>query len=190
MNDGATFWDERYRANRIAWDAGGVPRDAADFIRTSKPGRVLLPGCGSGYEVAAFARAGWEAVGIELSSEAIATARQKIGAHADCIAYADFFAIPLPDPFDVVYERAFLCAVSPDCWERYVARVHEVLRPGGAFVGYFYYGHDEEPPPYPLTLEIAERLLGRRFSREADHAVADSVAVYADGERWQIWRKR
>ena len=102
MNDAATFWDERYRSNRIAWDAGGVPRDAADFIRTAKPERVLLPGCGSGYEVAAFARAGWEVVGIELSSEAIATAQQKIGVHAECIACADFFTIPLPNPFDVV----------------------------------------------------------------------------------------
>lgn len=190
MSDSVAFWDERYRANRIAWDAGCVPHDAAEFIRTAKPGRVLLPGCGSGYEVAAFANAGWDVVGVELSQEAITVARQKIGAHANRIACADFFALPLSEPFDLVYERAFLCAVTPNCWESYVARVHEALRAGGAFVGYFYYGHDEEPPPYPLTPQTADQLLGRRFGREADRAVTDSVAVYADGERWQFWRKR
>ncbi len=190
MSEPATFWDERYRSNCIAWDAGCVPSDAAQFIRAAKPGRVLLPGCGSGYEVAAFARAGWDTFGVELSPEAITLARQKIGEHARHIVCADFFALPLPEPFDVVYERAFLCAVPPDCWERYVARVHAVLRPGGVFVGYFYYGHDEEPPPYPLTPDVAEQLLGGRFRRESDRATADSVAVYADGERWQIWRKQ
>lgn len=190
MNDAVTFWDDRYRSNRIAWDAGGVPREVAEFIRSTKPDRALLPGCGSGYEVAAFARAGWDVVGVELSPAALAVARQKIGNHADHIVCADFFAIPLLEPFAVVYERAFLCAVAPDCWEHYVQRVHEMLRPGGAFVGYFYYGRDEEPPPYPMTPETADQLLGRRFTRETDQAVTDSVAVYADGERWQIWRRR
>jgi SAM-dependent methyltransferase len=190
MSKEVSFWDERYRGNRIVWDAGGVPCDAAEFIRTTKPGRVLLPGCGSGYEVAAFVEAGWDAVGVELSPAAIEVARQKIGVHAGRIVCADFFSVLLPEPFDVVYERAFLCAVSPDLWEPYLACVHARLRPGGAFAGYFYYGRDEEPPPYPLTVELADRLLGGRFRREEDRAVADSVAVYADGERWQIWRKR
>lgn len=190
MSDPVTFWDERYRSNSIAWDAGGVPRDAAEFIGATKPGRVLLPGCGSGYELAAFAEVGWDAVGVELSSEAISVARTKIGQRANAIICADFFTFPTPIPFDVVYERAFLCAIPPAWWERYVARVRAALGSGGLFAGYFYYGLDEEPPPYPLTLQAADHLLGKGFRREVDRAVLDSVAVYADGERWQIWRKK
>ncbi len=190
MTDAVNFWNERYRSYRLAWDAGGVPRDAAQFIAETRPGRVLLPGCGCGYELAAFADADWEAVGVEFSPAAVDVARQKIGRHAERIISGDFYAVSFAQPFDVVYERAFLCAVPPDSWEGYIGRVCEALRRGGIFAGYFYYGHDQEPPPYPLTTKIAEQLLGGQFTREADRAVTDSVDVYADGERWQIWRKR
>lgn len=184
------FWDERYAARRMSWDCAGVPRDAQAFIAHEPPGRVVIPGCGSGYDVAAFAAAGWDVTGVEFSAAAIEYARSVVGAAADRIRRDDFFTAELGGPFDVVYERAFLCALPPDRWEDYATRVQQLLRGGGRWVGYFFYGEDDEPPPYPLTPQRARDLLGRQFALEEDRAVSDSLPVYAGGERWQIWRKR
>ncbi len=49
------FWTSRYVAGKTPWDFGGVPAALKSFLtRSSAPGRVLIPGCGSGYEVQAF----------------------------------------------------------------------------------------------------------------------------------------
>ena len=43
------------------------------------PGRVLIPGCGSGYEIEAFSSAGWDVIGIDFSKVAVARARRLLG---------------------------------------------------------------------------------------------------------------
>ena len=44
------FWTARYAAGKTPWDFGGVPSALKSFLeRSSVPGRVLIPGCGSGY---------------------------------------------------------------------------------------------------------------------------------------------
>ena len=49
----------RYAAGKTPWDFGGVPSALKSFLeRSSVRGRVLIPGCGSGYEVQAFHAAG------------------------------------------------------------------------------------------------------------------------------------
>jgi hypothetical protein len=50
------FWEKRFRENFTPWDAGRVPEALEKFLRAEPRGqRVLIPGCGSGYEVRAFA---------------------------------------------------------------------------------------------------------------------------------------
>jgi hypothetical protein len=41
----------------MPWDFGGVP---VFLEKHYGPGRVLIPGCGSGYEIEAFSSAGWD----------------------------------------------------------------------------------------------------------------------------------
>ena len=48
------FWEKRFRENFTPWDAGRVPDALGRFLKTEPRGRrVLIPGCGSGYEVRA-----------------------------------------------------------------------------------------------------------------------------------------
>src|SRR5688500_11724819 len=64
------FWDVRYRDGVTPWDAGGVPQRLREWLEkeTSRL-RVLVPGCGSGYEVQAFAERGHDVLGIDFSDE-------------------------------------------------------------------------------------------------------------------------
>lgn len=185
------FWDLRYEAHFAPWDAGKVPAQLREFARAPPASRrVLVPGCGSAWDVRCFAEDGWEVLGIDFSHEALAAARAILGAHADRIRHADFFA-PIPEgAFDVVYERAFLCALPRRMWSDWALRMADLVRPGGQLAGYFYFDEGERGPPFPLrSQEELARLLSPAFERVVDEAVPDSIAVFAGKERWQVWRR-
>ena len=187
---GPEFWDLRFREGFMPWDAGGVPAALREFLAREPPARrVLIPGCGSGYEVRAFATAGHEVVAIDFSAAAIEAARRVLGELGHLAVQGDFFAHPA-GKFDLVYERAFLCALPRAHWPRWAARVAEVLRPGGRLAGFFFWSDDERGPPFGLKSGELEALLAPAFDRIEDAPVADSIPVFAGGERWQVWHRR
>src|SRR6266478_2649711 len=67
------FWEKRFRESFTPWDAGRVPAALEQFLKTEpRDQRVLIPGCGSGYEVRAFAEAGLETLAIDFAPAAAA----------------------------------------------------------------------------------------------------------------------
>ncbi len=188
---GPEFWDVRYRESFTPWDAGRTPPALAAWLTAQPPGRrVLIPGCGTGYEVAAFVDAGHDVLAIDFSPAAVAAARRTLGPLAGRVQEGDFFGFDAGDGFDVVYERAFLCALPRRLWGDYAARTAAVLRPGGRLAGFFFFGEGDRGPPFPLHAGELETLLDARFAREDDRAVDGSVPVFAGRERWQVWRRR
>lgn len=191
--DQPEFWNARYEAGRMPWDMHGVPVALERFIaKVSSPGRVLIPGCGSGYEVRAFAKAGWDVVAMDFSEAAVARARAELGVLGDCVKCGDFFGEKFSGTFDLVYERTFLCSISPSRWNEYGSRVAASLRPGGLLAGVFFFGHDPDPPPFGLIDDSAKSLFGSRFILTEDEAIPahESPPIYGGNERWQIWRLR
>lgn len=187
---GPDFWDLRFREGFTPWDAGGVPAALREFLAREPAGRrVLVPGCGSGYEVRAFADAGHEVVAIDFSAAAIEAAQHVLGELGRVLVRGDFFAHSLGE-YDLVYERAFLCALPRPLWPRWAARVAQVIRPGGRLAGFFYWSDDGRGPPFGLKPGELESLLAPAFDRTEDASVIDSIPVFAGRERWQIWRRR
>ncbi len=185
------FWEKRFRENFTPWDAGRVPAALHEFLKAEPRGqRVLIPGCGSGYEVRAFANTGHEVVGIDFAPAAVERAQRTLGQLAHLVRPADFFDFDSGGLFDVVYERAFLCALPRRLWSDYARRVAELLRQEGRLAGFFYFDDGERGPPFGLKAGELEALLGERFDRVVDAAVGDSIPIFAGKERWQIWRRR
>lgn len=186
------FWDLRYDADFAPWDAGKVPAQLAAWVAcASRPRTVLVPGCGSAHEVRLFAERGWDVLGIDFSHEALAAARRSLGPHVNRVRYADFFA-PIPGaPFEVLYERAFLCALPRRLWPAWGRRVAELVEPGGQLVGYFFFDAGERGPPFPLHGQSElDALLAPAFERIEDAEVGDSIDVFRGKERWQAWLRR
>ncbi|HEV2436187.1 MAG TPA: methyltransferase domain-containing protein [Verrucomicrobiae bacterium] len=183
------FWDRRYEAGKTPWDSHGVPGQVKSYIADAQPGRILIPGCGSGYEVAAFHAAGWSVTAIDFSSVAVERAKNLLGPLGDCVVLGDFFRYPFGESvFDVVYERTFLCALPPRLWPDYASRMRQLIRPGGKLIGFFLYGDEPEPPPYPMAESQAMELFGCEFTRTQDIPLTDSLPVFAGKERWQEWK--
>jgi SAM-dependent methyltransferase len=190
------FWNSRYEAGTTPWDFGGVPAPLTRHLaaHAGRGATVLIPGCGSGYEVVAFAEAGYRVTAIDFSVPAVARARRTVGpALAARIVEGDFFAHTFADaPFDVIYERTFLCALPPAWREKIVARQAALLRPGGLLAGLYYFEETDDGPPHGLAPGTAERLFDAPFQLERDELVApaESPPLFAGHERWQERRRR
>lgn len=152
--------------------------------------RVLVPGCGSGYEVRAFAERGDDVLAIDFSEAALEAARTHLGTAPARLEKRDFFALD-EAPFDLVYERTFLCALPPRLRAPWGERVARLVRPGGRLAGFFFFDDHPKGPPFGISPEALQGLLEGAFRRLVDEAVPaeQSVPVLAGKERWQVWER-
>lgn len=184
------FWDQRYDADTIPWDAGRTPEALRLHLREFPPGsRVLVPGCGTGYELLTLIDSGCDALAIDFSPPAVERARRTAGRFADRIVLADFFTFDPGSPFDAMYERAFLCALPRKMWRDYAARSAALIRPGGVIAGFFFYDANPKGPPFGTSEDELRDLLEPAFERVQDEAVRESIPVFQGRERWQVWRR-
>ncbi|WP_426191896.1 methyltransferase domain-containing protein [Massilia sp. DWR3-1-1] len=184
------FWDERFRRGFTPWDRGGVPQALRQFAATAAPCVTLIPGCGAAYELAALCELGWDATAIDFSPAAVAQARAQLGPWQARVIEADFFAYTPPVPLQLIYERAFLCALPPALWPQVAARYAALLPAGALLAGFFFFDSTPKGPPFGITPARLDALLSPHFERLEDAAVSDSIAVFAGKERWQLWRRR
>lgn len=187
------FWTKRWEAGKIPWDFGGVPPALLAFLKRNVvplPARVLIPGCGTGYEVRAFHEVGYDASAIEFSAPAVAHAREVLGPLVGRVVHGNFFKHDFAaNRYELIYERGFLCSLPPVRWPEYAARMASLIPAGGKLAGLFLYGQEPEPPPFPLTKETAASLLGPHFRLTHDEPVSQSVPVYQGLEHWQEWER-
>ena len=186
------FWTTRYASGKTPWDFGGVPAALKSFLaKSSAAGRVLIPGCGSGYEVQAFHAAGYDVTAIDFSPGAVDQAKRVLGGLAERVILGDFFTHDFGQcRFDLIYERTFLCSMPPARWPDYVNRMADLLLPGGRLIGIFLYGQPSmSGPPFPLTETEGEQLFKRCFQLVRSEPVTDSLPLFHDRERWQEWLK-
>ena len=123
-------------------------------------------------------------VAIESTNKALTSAGAKT-------ILGDFFTYNFEvAPFDLIYERTFLCSLPPRMWRSYAARVAELLSARGTLAGFFFYGKNSDPPPYPLTEAKASELFDARFDLLKSEPVTDSLSIFAGREKWQEWQLR
>lgn len=184
------YWNSRYLKDNTPWDFGDIPENLRAFLKKKGRGaKVLIPGCGSGYEIKAFAEAGYEVTAIDFAPFAVDRAQRMAGPLlARNILQGDFFEYDFPaGEFDVIYERSFVCSFTPDRRQAYRDRVAQLLKYRGLLLGYYYYNKPSvlEGPPYGFAWGTADELFSRYFLLTKDQPVADSLPIFAGHERWQ-----
>ena len=165
----------------------------SEFLAREPATRVLVPGCGSGYDVRAFAEAGWQATGIDFSPAAVGRAQQNAGRFRDRIELGDFFELIAGElRWSVIYERTFLCALPRSRWPAYAAKMAALLPPGGRLLGFYFFDDQPKGPPFGLLPGEQQALLGDAFALVDDLPVPaeQSVPILAGKERWQVWRRK
>ncbi|MBI3716883.1 MAG: methyltransferase domain-containing protein [Betaproteobacteria bacterium] len=184
------FWDMRFQADFTPWDQHGVPQLFSQYVhRRATPGKVLIPGCGSAWEVRFLAEAGWQVTAVDFSPVAVARAAALLGPLAGNVRLGDFFSVEA-GPIDTIYERAFLCALPRDLWGAWADRVAALLPAGGVLLGFFFFDGAEKGPPFGLAPPQLDSLLSKNFILREETAPPDSLPVFAGKERWMVWERR
>ena len=186
------FWCKRFSEGVTPWESGHIPAVLRRFAAGQGAAvEVLIPGCGSAVEAGWLAARGWSVTALDFSPTAVATARQALGDDwPGRLVCADFFdRTVMSGPFDLIYERAFLCALPRGLWPAWAGRVAELLPPGGALAGCFFFSPDPKGPPFGLAPGQLAGLLAPAFKLEDEQTVEDSIPLFAGRERWQVWRR-
>lgn len=184
------FWSKRFCEGVIPWDAGRVPPAFAQFIAAQPAAlNTLIPGCGSAWEALHLAELGWPVTALDFSPAAVATAREVLGDAPVDLICDDFFTFQSSTPYQLIYERAFLCALPRKLWPAWAGRIAELLPSGARLAGFFFVCDQAKGPPFGILPGQLDELLAPNFVRIEDAAVDDSIPVFSGRERWQVWRR-
>jgi SAM-dependent methyltransferase len=167
------YWENRYQAQDMPWEKGAPSPGLVDFLAAHPDlprGAVCVPGCGTGHDVRAFARAGFAAFGFDLAPSAIPLAEhltREAGLKA-AFQLADFLHDPPPRKFDWLFEHTLFCAIQPSERDAYVQAVRRWLKPGGIYLAVNYLECGPDGPPWPSTREELQRRFSPYFRLQAD----------------------
>lgn len=187
------FWQSKFDARATPWDRGGINPQIESWVRggqlrptqsadarsaggdDARLTRVLVPGCGSGYEVAMLAEWGFDVTGVDFAPAATERTRNRLRsllqspagarvARAEVVE-ADVLSYKPPGQFDAIYEQTCLCALYPDQWRRYADQLYAWLRPGGRLFALFMQARRDgsntgfvEGPPYHCDINAMRAL--------------------------------
>jgi SAM-dependent methyltransferase len=172
--ESADYWQKRYEQGQTGWDSGAPEAPLLQLFHDGHlpVGKMLVPGCGNGWEVTAFAALGFDVTGLDFAAEPLANLRARAAAEglSPTLVQADLFDLPadLDGQFDVVLELACYCAIAPEQREAYAAVVDRLLKPGGRLVGLFYANPGKVGgPPFTATVEELEQRFAPYFAEMA-----------------------
>jgi SAM-dependent methyltransferase len=172
MNETQTDWEAWYQRGDTPWEKGAPHPALIDFLAQNGPltGEVLVPGCGTGFDVRALSTGENHIIGIDLAPYAITKANSFPKVANEEYLLADLFALPakFTGRFDVVFEHTCFCAIDPAMRAQYVETIVRLLKAGGELVAIFFINpdHDEEGPPYAVSRQELDERFGSRFVLE------------------------
>jgi SAM-dependent methyltransferase len=170
-----TMYNVLYRLGRPRWDTGVTPPEVVAAVEGPghlAPGRALDLGCGTGTNAIYLARHGWDVVGIDFSSLAIARARRKAeGVAGVTLVEGDVTQLArlgVVGPFALVLDIGCFHGLPEAARAGYAREVGRVTRPGSLFMLWAIAdGGRRGVPGVPAMAEgEVERHFGREFTVE------------------------
>jgi SAM-dependent methyltransferase len=189
-----TYWERRYQTHDMPWEKGEASPALVDFlVEHSELARstVAIPGCGTGHDARAWARAGFDAWGFDLAPSAIRLSQERTHAAGLQARFqlADFLADSPPQLFDWLFEHTLFCAIDPKRRDEYVQATVRWLKADGQLLAVHYLIPDKDGPPFGTTLEEINRRFSPHFDLLADW-VPRSYPNRTGLERVFWWRRK
>ena len=188
-----TNWDQAYQENFTPWDKGEPSPPLVAFLECHElTGRVLVPGCGVGHDVAFLVSRGLDAVGLDIAPTAIERAKARYPELAERFLLGDLFE--LKGEFDAVVEHTCLCALPPAWRERYREAVAGLLKPCGRLIGVFFINPEMDPgetgPPFGISEAELKALMAPRFQLVESYVPETAYPGREGRERIGVFEKR
>ncbi len=157
------IWESRYQANTTGWDRGKTSGNLLDWLEEGdlKPCRILVPGCGNGYEVLTLAEKGFDVTAVDIAPSPIANLQKALDDNqlSAELVESDFFSLDYSsNGFDAIYEQTCLCALPPSEWINFEQWLYQSLKTGGKLYSQFMQTHQEGGPPYHCDMTEMKQL--------------------------------
>jgi SAM-dependent methyltransferase len=174
LNEEENIWESRYQAGTTGWDRGSTSNNLSYWLDNNllKPCRILIPGCGNGYEVLTLVKLGFDVVAIDIAPSAIENLQamlDKESLEAELVL-GDFFTWNPDEKFDAIFEQTSLCALPPKLWAKYETQLHEWLKPDGIIFAAFMQTGKEGGPPFHCELnDMADLFSKEKWAWSNEH---------------------
>jgi methyl halide transferase len=159
------YWNNRYEAEETGWDLKTISPPLKAYIDqlTDKNLRILIPGCGSGYEADYLLKQGFQDVTvIDFAPLAVEKMQSYTSVNQSInIICADFFTHT--GEYDLILEQTFFCAIDPSLRPKYVQKMSELLAENGKLVGLLFEVQFPKNPPFGGSKEEYENLFLKKF---------------------------
>lgn len=191
-------WRQAWKKGTTPWDAGTSPPALQYLLARGQipAGRIFVPGCGTGYDLATLARADREVVGLDLSDEARAAF---LAVHDDLsgsVSYevGDFFSYEPEEAFDFVWDYTFFCALDPQQRRAWAGTMARLVRPSGLLATLLFPFEDplsgREGPPWPINTDLVRGLIEVSFEEMEVTEMEQTHPGREGRERLALWRRR
>ncbi|KAK2993773.1 hypothetical protein RJ640_018063 [Escallonia rubra] len=158
-SDSTGGWEKSWREGVTPWDLGQPTPVLVHLHETGAlpKGRALVPGCGSGHDVVAIACAERYVVGLDISGNAIKTAKalSSSSPYSDYLTFCktDFFTWHPTELFDLIFDYTFFCAIEPDMRSAWACQIQNLLKPDGELITLMFPVSDHVGgPPYKVSV--------------------------------------
>lgn len=173
LND--EYWSNRYKNNQSGWDIGAPSTPLVDYINQihDKNIAILIPGGGNAYEAIYLSENGFTNITvIDIAAYICEQLSQRLSPTVKII-HGDFFQHS--GQYDLILEQTFFCAIDPALREKYVAKMHSLLKKEAKLVGVLFDRFFEEGPPFGGDILSYRQLFEKQFRIAIMSACYNSV---------------
>ncbi len=188
----ANYWTEKYKKKEIGWDVGEATTPFVELFKSlqDKDVKILIPGCGSGYEGELLFNLGFKNITLlDASVEAKTLFLQRVPSFPkEQFIIGDFFTVS--EQFDLILEQTFFCALEPSLREDYATKMHDLLVPGGELIGLlFTFPLTEKGPPFGGSKQEYLTLFSKHFTIDTMEPCYNSISPRMGNELFICLKK-
>ncbi len=166
--------------------------DSGEFM---KPGKILIAGCGKGYDAVLAAKKGYEVYAVDFSIEAIKLARA-LAAEENVrlnLVHEDIFKLDsiYSEHFDYVYDYVTYCSIIPERRKEYAGIIGKFLKLGGNFIVILFPVEERKGgPPFAVDVKEFYELFSEHLQLKFSSKKINSIKPRRGREVLQVYIKK
>ena len=165
------YWENIYLSNDTGWDLGAATPYLEKISDEIKKGKVIILGCGRGYDAVMLAKKGFEVTAVDFSPSAIkflTNLAEQQGVLVKIIQ-KDIFSLrdDFEGHFDYVIEQTCFCAIDINRRSEYELLVSKLLKVKGQLIGlWFPIGkkNADGGPPFGVSIKEIKLLFSNKWN--------------------------